>query len=84
MRGVGNLKTECVRTRRALGQEVLEEVAEGFAEGRQAGGEYGNGDVNDAEDAEVDRFVQKVIFALDILEFPDFGDGNAGAADRVS
>lgn len=63
---------------------MLEKAVEEFAEGRQAGGEYGNGDVDDAEDAEVDGFVQKVIFALDIPEFPDFGDGDAGAADRVS
>jgi len=63
---------------------MLEGAVEGFAEGRQAGGEYGNGDVGDAEDVEVDGFVQKVVFALDTLEFPDFGDGDAGAADRVS
>ena len=59
------------------------EAVESFAEGRQAGGEYGNGDVSDAEDYEVDGFVQKAIFALDTLGFPDFGDGDAGAADRV-
>ena len=60
------------------------EAVEGFAEGRQAGGEYDNGDVGDAEGCGVNGFVQKAIFALDTLGFPDFGDGDAGVADRVS